>query len=30
MAKIKSESRETTPPQSTLPNAENESGGGTE
>ena len=24
MAKIKSESRETTPPQSTLPNAENE------
>ena len=30
IAKIKSESRETTPPQSTLPNAENESGGGTE
>ncbi len=28
--KIKSESRETTPPQSTLPNAENESEGGTE
>ena len=30
ISKIKSESRETTPPQSTLPNAENESGGGTE
>lgn len=30
MAKIKSESRETTPPQPTLPNAENESEGGTE
>ena len=30
IAKIKSESRETTLPQSTLPNAENESGGGTE
>ena len=30
MAKIKSESREITPPQSTLPNAENESKGGTE
>ena len=30
IAKIKSESRETTPPQSTLPNAENESEGGTE
>ena len=30
ISKIKSESRETTPPQSTLPNAENESEGGTE
>ena len=30
ISKIKSESRETTPPQSTLPNAENESKGGTE
>ena len=30
IAKIKSESRETTPPQSTIPNAENESEGNTE
>ena len=30
ISKIKAESRETTPPQSTLPNAENESEGGTE
>ena len=30
ISKIKSESRETTPPQSTIPNAENESGGDTE
>ena len=30
ISKIKSESRETTSPQSTLPNAENESEGGTE
>ena len=30
IAKIKSESRETTPPQGTLPNAENESEGDTE
>ncbi len=30
ISKIKSESLETTPPQSTLPNAENESEGGTE
>ena len=30
ISKIKSESRETTPPQSILPNAENESEGGTE
>ena len=30
IAKIKSESRETTPPQGTIPNAENESEGGTE
>ena len=30
IAKIKSESRETTPPQSTVPNAENESEGDTE
>ena len=30
ISKIKSESRETTPPQSTLPNAENESEDGTE
>ena len=30
IAKIKSESRETIPPQSTIPNAENESGGDTE
>ena len=30
ISKIKSESRETTPPQSTLPNAENESEGSTE
>ena len=30
ISKIKSESRETTPSQSTLPNAENESEGGTE
>ena len=30
ISKIKSESRETTPPQSTLTNAENESEGGTE
>ena len=30
ISKIKSESRETTPPQSTLPNAENESEGDTE
>ena len=30
ISKIKSESRETTPPQPTLPNAENESEGGTE
>ena len=30
IAKIKSESRETTPPQSTIPNAENESEGDTE
>ena len=30
ISKIKAESRETTPPQSTIPNAENESGGGTE
>ena len=30
ISKIKSESRETTPPQSTLSNAENESEGGTE
>ncbi len=30
ISKIKSESRETTPPQSTLPNAENESESGTE
>ena len=30
ISKIKAESRETTPPQSTLPNAENESKGGTE
>ncbi len=30
MSKIKSENRETTPPQSTLTDAENESGGGTE
>ena len=30
IAKIKSESRETTPPQSTLANVENESEGGTE
>ncbi|MDE7430702.1 MAG: hypothetical protein K2N34_02110 [Lachnospiraceae bacterium] len=30
ISKIKSESRETTPPQSTVLNAENESGGGTE
>ena len=30
ISKIKSESRETTPPQSTLPNAENESKGDTE
>ena len=30
ISKIKSESRETTPPQSTLNNAENESEGGTE
>ncbi len=30
ISKIKAESRETTPPQSTLPNAENESGGGME
>ena len=30
ISKIKTESRETTPPQPTLPNAENESEGGTE
>ena len=30
ISKIKAESRETTPPQPTLPNAENESEGGTE
>ena len=30
IAKIKSESQETTPPQSTIPNAENESEGDTE
>ncbi len=30
IAKIKLESRETTPPQSTIPKAENESGGDTE
>ena len=30
ISKIKSESRENTPPQSTFPNAENESGGGME
>lgn len=30
ISKIKVESRETTPPQSTIPNAGNESGGGTE
>ena len=30
IAKIKSESQETIPPQSTVPNAENESEGGTE
>ena len=30
ISKIKSESRETTPPQSTVPNAENESEGGME
>ena len=30
ISKIKAESRETAPPQSTLPNAENESEGGTE
>ena len=30
ISKIKSESRETTPPQSTVPTAENESEGGTE
>ena len=30
ISKTKAESRETTPPQSTLPNAGNESGGGTE
>ena len=30
ISKIKAESRETTPPQSTHPNAENESEGGTE
>ncbi len=30
ISEIKAESRETTPPQSTLPNAENESEGGTE
>ena len=30
ISKIKSESRETTPPQSTLPNTESESGGDTE
>ena len=30
IAKIKSESQETTPPQSIVPNAENESEGGTE
>ena len=30
ISKIKSESRETTPTQSTIPNAENESGGDTE
>ena len=30
ISKIKSESRETTPPQGTLPNAGNESEGGTE
>ncbi|MDE6364930.1 MAG: hypothetical protein K2L86_11850 [Lachnospiraceae bacterium] len=30
ISKIKSESRETTPPQTTLPNAENESEGDTE
>ena len=30
IAKIKSESRETTPPQSTIPNAENEREGDTE
>ena len=30
ISKIKTESQETTPPQSTLPNAENESEGGTE
>ena len=29
ISKIKAESRETIPPQSTLPNAESESGGGT-
>ena len=30
ISKIKAESREITPPQSTIPNAENESGGDTE
>ena len=30
ISKIKSECRKSTPPQSTVPNAENESGGGTE
>ena len=30
ISKIKAESRETTPPQSTVANAENESEGGTE